>query len=125
MSTASTLEPIHAVRLLMADVGSQQYLTDQHLTGYLSLNDQDVRRAAADALDAIATSEALVGKVITSQNLTTDAAKLADTLRKHADRLRAQADRADEDADDFAFDVVDTLPPRRRPEHTNPEVWGL
>jgi hypothetical protein len=87
-----------------------------------------VRRAAADALDTIATSEVLVSKVIRTQDLSTDGAKVADALRKQAQVLRQQADAADAAEDDGFFDVVDTLPPCRRPELTEPstsEVWGL
>src|SRR5690606_12544327 len=83
------------VRLLMADVGDDQYLDDTQVAGYLELNTGNVRRAAADALDAIATSETLVGKVIRTQDLQTDGTKVADSLRKHADRLRAQANTDD------------------------------
>lgn len=101
---------IGQVRLLMSDVGSEQYLTDDHVAGYLELNDGNVRRAAADGLDAIATSETLVGKVIRTQDLQTDGPKVADSLRKHADRLRAQAEAEDAAADEWdGFDIVDTV----------------
>lgn len=114
---------IGQVRLIIADVDEDELiLDDAMIQGYLTLNGDNVRRAAADALDAIASSEALVSKVIRTQDLATDGAKVADALRKHADRLRAQADADD---DDFAFEIV---PPATgcRPEHTNyPLVWGL
>lgn len=118
MATTTTVK----VRHLMADVGDEEYLSDDQIGVYLELNDDDVRLAAADALDAIATSEVLIGKVIRTQDLQTDGAKVADSLRKHADRLRDQAER--ESAHDI-FDVV--FPPSGlRPEHTNrPTVSGL
>ena len=50
----------------------------------------------APALDAIATSEALISKAIRTQVLSTDGPKTADALRKHAATLRAEADRDDE-----------------------------
>lgn len=100
------------VRLLAADVNEADYaLTDEMVAGYLtrygltaSESPQGhrgaVNRAAADMIDAIATSEALIGKVIsTVDGLKTDAAKLADSLRKHAASLRAQADK-DEGSND-------------------------
>lgn len=116
---------IRQVRLLMADVGSVQYLDDDQVNGYLALNGDNVRRAAADALDAVATSEALVSKVIKTQDLATDGVKVADSLRAHADRLRGLAD-ADDDRD--VFDVV--YPPSGcRPELSDypdqSQVWGL
>lgn len=121
--------PNGQVRLLIADLlptDGGQLLTDDQIAGYLALNDGNVRRAAADALDAIASSEALVSKVITSQDLNTDGAKVAQALRAHADRLRSLADAQDDADDEGVFDIVDTLPPATRPEHSNyPQVWGL
>jgi hypothetical protein len=120
--------PEAQVRLLIADVNSdpaKQILTSPQITGFLTLNAGNVRRAAADALDTIATSEVLVSKVIRTQDLTTDGAKVADALRKQAATLRQQADTADAAEDDGVFDVVDTIPPCRRPELTEPQVWGL
>lgn len=117
--------PEGQVRLLIADVNEANLvLDDAQITGYLSLNAGDVRLAAADALDAIASSEALISKVIRTQDLSTDGSKTAAALREHATRLRQQA--ADASDDDFAFDVV--YPGQRRPELTGypySEVWGL
>lgn len=113
--------PLDTLRLLLADVDpDRQVLTDEHLTGYLALNGIDnpqlddpdappwrVRMAAADALDAIAVSEVLVGKVIRTQDLQTDGAKVAAELRAQAagHRARATADReqADDDASGGIF----------------------
>lgn len=130
-----TGSPAHQLRLLISDVDeNRQVLTDDHVEGYLSLYGvtptaanaspstvpmHTVRRAAADALDAIATSETLVSKVIRTQDLSTDGPKVADALRRQATALRAQAD-VDEDAaavDDGEgmFDVVEFSPyPRGR-----------
>jgi hypothetical protein len=115
--------PAGQVRLLIADVSDdpgEQYLSSEQIAGYLTLNAGSVRRAAADALDAIASSEALVSKVIRSQDLQTDGAKLADALRAHADRLRVQAEDTD-----FAFDIVfpvETCVPELT-EYPQPWVW--
>jgi hypothetical protein len=100
------------VRLLTGDVNeSDLALDDNEVGGYLIRygltalqaplgHRAAINRAAADMIDAIATSEALIGKVIsTVDGLKTDAAKLADSLRKHAASLRAQANRDDADGD--------------------------
>ena len=117
---------VEHVRLLIADVdASNQLLTDDQITAYLELNEWGVRRSAADALDAIASSEALISRKIRTQDLQTDGPAVADALRKHADRLRDQADKADDDDGWFGFDVVDTLPSVRHPELTDHIVWGL
>lgn len=120
-------DPTQQVRLLLADVSTdpaKQILTDSQIGGYLALNDGNVRRAAADALDAIATSETLVSKVIRTQDLATNGPAVADSLRKQAAQLRQLAD--DAEGEDL-FDVVDTLPDCTRPELTERPytVWGL
>lgn len=120
------------VRLLIADTTTPYLLDDDQIIGYLAISArsgvESIRRAAADALDAIASSESLVSKVIKTQDLSTDGPKVAADLRAHADRLRGQADIEDE-LD--LFDVVDTTP-RPGPELTggyvNPygsQVWGM
>lgn len=115
---------VDEVRLLIADRDpDNQILPDEDIQGFLTLNKGRTRRAAADALDAIASSEALVSKVIRTQDLQTDGAKVADSLRQHADRLRNQED--EDDPDWFGFDIVDTIPGRQWPEHTNRQVWGF
>jgi hypothetical protein len=95
--------------------------TDNHLEGLLSLypaieNPDDVdytstihiRRAAADAVDALATSEALISKVIKTEDLQTDGAKLANALIQRAIQLRRQADKEEDALElDTAFTVVD------------------
>lgn len=112
--------PTGKLRLLISDVDeSNLVLSDDVIAGFLGLYDGGetrpaLRRAAADALDAIATSEALIGKVIrTEAGVSTDGAKLADALRKHAAQLRAQA-TAEEEAlaaeDDFFFGVAEFSP---------------
>lgn len=106
--------PIGRVRLLIADVSedtSKQLLTDSMVTGYLANegapttdpSSWHIRRAAAAALDAIATSEALVSKVIRTQDLSTDGAKLAAELRAQAAAMRARADADEEAADDGSY----------------------
>lgn len=118
------LTPLRAARLLIADLDpDRQYVTDDQVNAYLDLNDQNVRRTAADLLDAIATSEALVMKVITTQDLATDGSKLAAELRARADRFRAQADALDGGLSVDVFDVADTGRGRPcYPEHTHGTV---
>jgi hypothetical protein len=96
------------VRLLISDINEAHLvLSDEAIAGYLAgygllANDpvtprSPILRAAADALDAIATSEALVSKVMqTVDGLQTDGAKVANSLRTRADSLRRQADALDD-----------------------------
>ncbi len=99
--------PVGQVRLLIADVDTtDQLLSDAQLEGYLSLNDASVRRAAADALEAIATSETLVSKRIRTQDLSTDGPAVAKSLREQAATLRALAD----DTEGGFVDVIEYTP---------------
>lgn len=113
--------PEGQVRLLIADTGTSPILDDGQINGFLSLNDGNVRLAAADALDAIASSEALISKAIKTQDLQTNGPATATALRDHANQLRQQA--LDLDGADM-FDIVDTRPDWSR-DCTYPVVWGL
>lgn len=95
---------LRQVRLLIADTDPDNLiLSDDQLLDLLDLNAEDIRLAAADALDAIATSESLVSKVIRTQDLSTNGPAVAADLRRYADKLRAQVAAA---ADDAVFDIV-------------------
>ncbi len=89
---------VDTVRLLTADQlePPNQLFTDRELMVFLSLEAGNIRRAAAQALDTIASSEVLVSKVITSQDLSTDGAKVAAELRARADSLREQDAQSDD-----------------------------
>lgn len=111
--------PIKHVRVLIADMGTPPLIDDQTLQTYLELQGWEdgarwaVKRAAADALEAIAVSEVLVSKKIRTQDLTSDGPAVAEALRKLAAGLREQAD--DEDPDyGGVFEIIDT--PTRRHE---------
>lgn len=118
-------DPTRQVRLLIADVSddaTRRILADEDITDFLELNAGNVRLAAADALDSIATSEVLVAKVIRTQDLATDGAKVAQTLQSRAASLRTQALAEDPDSDYF-----DLSAGACRPEHTQypTQAWGL
>ena len=130
--------PVGQVRLLIADMSedtARQILTNNMIEGYLAVSGAaqpyedvpswSVRRAAASALDAIATSETLVSKVIRTQDLSTDGAKVGAELRAQAKALRDQA-QIDEDAsyDDDSFAVLEFNPyPGTGPELTERRGW--
>lgn len=130
--------PVGQVRLLIADMSedtTKWVLTDAMIEGHLALAGvnkpyQDVpswsvRRAAAAALETIATSETLVSKAIRTQDLSTDGAKVGAELRAQAKALRDQA-TADEDAsyDDDSFAVLEFNPyPPGGPELTEYRGW--
>lgn len=108
------------VRLLIADTSTANRLfSTRQIAQFLRLNGDNTRRAAAQALDVMASNEAMVSKVIKTQDLSTDGAKVAEALRKQAAELRRQADDGEDDGDDSSgFEIAEFEPyPCRTP-------WG-
>lgn len=106
------------VRLLIADTDeANRIFSTRQIAAFLRMNNANVRRAAAQALDVLAANEALVSKVIKTKDLSTDGAKTADALRKQAAELRRQADAGEDDtADGSGFEIVEYEPYPARPE---------
>ncbi|WP_141576126.1 hypothetical protein [Actinomadura sp. WMMA1423] len=117
---------LRRVRLLIADTDptARTFRVDE-LADFLAMEGGSVKLAAASALGVIATSEALISKVIRTKDLTTDGAKLAAELRARAAELRRQANEEDPEIGGF-FDVVDFVDPFSRvlgPEGTELESF--
>lgn len=119
MNLSDEQKQIGQVRHLIADLDpNNQIFIDEQLQTYLELNDWDtgnkpgIYRAAADALDAIATTEVLLSKKIRTQDVSTDGPAVAADLSKRAAAFRARADKeeakaeAEAEASDSFFDVV-------------------
>lgn len=115
------------VRALLPDVeqvdfsgeGVPEYLfSDAHLDAFLAVASgrnggrARILRAAAMGLRAIAVSEGLIAKVVKTEDLQTDGAKLAAALLRGADGLDKQADKAEEEEDEweYGFQIVDFQP---------------
>ena len=116
--------PVGYVRLTIGDTSddpAQQVFTDDEIAAFLAVEGGQLS-AAARALDIIADSEVRLSKAIRTQDLATDGAKVADSMRKHAASLRAQAAAAGEgegDAeDDWAIAQFTKRP-------TAPELAGF
>ncbi|GAA2183386.1 hypothetical protein GCM10009785_26760 [Brooklawnia cerclae] len=86
------------VRTLISDDGATQMFTDDTLVDLVARSRWSPLLGAAAALDAIASSEALTSKKITTQDLSTDGPAVAAQLRKHAEALRQQYRDEQEDA---------------------------
>lgn len=98
------------VRALITDTNDERpILDDDEIQVFLDLEGGVIKRAAALALETIATNEALVLKVIQVLDLKTDGAKVADSLFKRADRLREQADK-DEASGYAGFEIAEWAP---------------
>lgn len=108
---------IETVWLLTADTDpDNRLLASGEVQTLLDLEGGSIKRAAAAALETIARSEVLVSKVIKSQNLSTDGAKVAAELRASAAELRRQAEQDAEDESGGFFDIVDFDPHQWPPE---------
>jgi hypothetical protein len=97
---------IGQVRLLIPDVeqlsdpanpsaDASFLFNDSQITALLALYSNNIKRSAAQAKLILATSEALINKVIRTADYTTDGAKLGAELRAQAADLRAEADKDD------------------------------
>ncbi|MBP2704403.1 hypothetical protein JOL79_11320 [Microbispora sp. RL4-1S] len=80
------------VRLLIPDTDEPNLLLDDaQIRGYLAMEGGDVKLAAAQALDAVASSEALISKKLTTiDGASTDGPAVAAELRARAQALRDQ-----------------------------------
>jgi hypothetical protein len=97
---------IGQVRLLIPDVEQLEntadpsvadayIFSDAQIQAFLSLYSDNVKRAAAQAKLVLATSEALINKVISTYDFKTDGAKLGAELRAQAKQLQDEADKDD------------------------------
>lgn len=107
------------VRLLATDVdSSNQIFSDAEIDTFLTLEDSNIKRSAALALETIARNQVLVLKVIRLLEIQTDGASVARELRMQADNLREQATADEARSDGGAFDwaemVTDDFSLRRR-----------
>lgn len=107
--------PIGQVRVLIPDLrkledlrdlrNEPRYLfTDDEILALLAVNNGNVKRAAADACDAIGMDKALQLLVLKTDDKQTDGAKLLDAIVKRAKTLREQAKEDDENI--LSFDVI-------------------
>ena len=109
MFTDGTLD---YVRTLITDDGesSQRLFSDAQLVNLIAHSRWSPLIGAAQALDVIASSEALLSKKITTQDLTTDGPAVAEALRAHAAALRKQYADEKAEVDDEADWGVDLVP---------------
>jgi hypothetical protein len=120
--------PVGMIRALIPDVEQVDYdgngvpsymFSDPHLMAYYTMavgdNPSRFYRAGASALRALAVSEGLIQKVIRTEDLQTDGAKLATALLAGAKALEERAIDADDEAEimmvvDFQPLPMDAMP---------------
>lgn len=103
--------PVQMVRVLIPDTepafDGTTLFTDPEIETYLEIGKGNVLRAAAYAMIAVGNSEALISKVIKTQDLSTDGSKIADAFRNAGKELLARADKEDDATDAGYFDIID------------------
>ena len=103
-NTYDPTTPRGQVRLLLNDVADPWVFANAEIDAFLTLEGASVKRAAAQAIDTNATNLVLAMRVLRTQDLSTDGAKVAEAMRTQAKSLREQADNSDDDG--AFFDVV-------------------
>lgn len=101
---------VQKVRALIPDTEAafdgETMFSNEDIETYLEVAGGSVLRAAAYAVYAIATSEALISKIIRTQDLSTNGAGVAEALHKKAEALAKRAD-AEEASGDVYYNIVD------------------
>lgn len=89
------------------EAAASYVFSDAQIQAFASLYSDNVKKAAAQAKLVLATSEALINKVIRTSDYTTDGAKLGAELRAQAKQLREEAAQDDlAEQYDNSFSVV-------------------
>lgn len=108
--------PIGQVRLLVPDTAEPFVFTDEEIQAYLSISKDNIKRAAANALDAIASSTVMLLKLVKTDDITVDGPAVGKELRLRARALRDEADADDlEDAMSEGFQIINPV--------YVPDVW--
>lgn len=97
------------VRLLVGDISNDpttEWLADTDYEAFLSMEDQNLKLAAANALLTLASNQAMILKVIERQDLDikTDGAKLATAMRQ-----LSQIYRTEGKDDEFLFEEIEVI----------------
>jgi hypothetical protein len=76
---------------IVGDFGNYMYFSDDEIAAFLTMYGENAKLAAARCLETIAGSQALLLKSWSSDDLTVNGDKIADTLRRLAAQLREEA----------------------------------
>lgn len=96
------------VRMMIPDRDQvNAFFADDEIDALLDMNDDNVRRAAADALDIMASNEAYVQKQISLLELSTNGPAVAQSLQDRADKLRELATLEEEGEEGGSFDYAE------------------
>lgn len=120
---------IGQVRLLIPDMAQDEdglYLfEDEQVEGLLALFGGNVKRAAAQAKDTIATDQTLLMKAVRTDDLSVDGPRVGAELRLQAKALRDQAKAEDDEAAWDFFQIVYRDPHLHYPPEATPMPFQL
>lgn len=107
----ATADEIRICRVLIPDTEAvfdgNTLFTDSDIGDYITAGRGSVLRGAGFAMIAIGNSEALISKVISTQDLKTDGAKVSDSFRKAGEAMLKRADEEDILDNGFYSNIVD------------------
>jgi hypothetical protein len=108
--TYDTATNIGKTRMLIPDRDlSNAVFQDVEIQAFLDLNEANVRRSAAEALETIASDQAMTLKVIRLLDLSTDGRAVSQALLERAARLREAAVLAEDSEDGGLFDYAEMV----------------
>lgn len=117
-----TSEQTAIIRALIPDTEAvfdgDTMFTDTEIGYYYLAGSGNMLRAAGLACMAIGSSEAIISKIIRTQDLQTNGATLQDSFTNKAKVLFARADKEDDLADSSYFQIIDFGWAGDRPELT-------
>lgn len=123
-------EQVMLIRTLIPDTdaifgdGRDEYmLEDSQIQAFFEVARGNILRAAGYACIAIGNSEAIISKVIKTQDLSTSGADVANSLRENGKVYLARADKEDQDADWAFFQIID-FPVGDRPPELTERPWS-
>lgn len=122
---------VQLVRTLIPDTEAvfgptedQTMFADSDIENFITLGKGNLLRAAGLAMIAVGNSEALILKIIKTQDLSTNGAELQNQWRQAGKLMLDRADKEDETADAEYFQIIDYGWGSYPPELTEPEwTW--
>lgn len=133
MADEITAEQIAIVRTLIPDTdavfgpGEDEHLfSDEDITRFITAAGGSVTRAAGFAMIAVGNSEALINKVIKTQDLMTNGAATAIAFRQAGEAMLKRADKEEQNQALDYFEIVDYREgwSADRPELTEWVTWA-
>lgn len=101
--------PLGQIRLIIGDDESPYVFSDEKIQTFLSLYHSNLNLTAAALFDRIASDTVLLYKVVRTDDLQVDGAKMAEEFRRRAAQLRAEdAEAALEDAFEIVYPATET-----------------